>query len=39
MEKNYWYWKCKLLIASPHSLFKLPAQKDTVHNAFKRIYY
>ena len=27
MEKNHWYCKCKLLIASPHSLFKLPAKK------------
>ena len=28
LEKNYWYCKCKLLIASLHSLLRLPALKD-----------
>ena len=39
LEKNYWYCKCKLLIASLAVFLRLPAQKDTVHDAFKRIYY
>ena len=27
LEKNYWYCKCKLLIASLHSLFKASSPK------------
>ena len=37
LEKNYWY--CKRNSLAFTVFLRLPAQKDTVHDAFKRIYY
>ena len=35
LEKNYWYCKCKLLIASLHSLFKASSPKRHCSRIFK----